>query len=71
MPESTRDANPAQDDDIIDDDNEWVDDAADDSGFQDQAKAASQNLPKWKAIEDYWERKRLRNELQDYLTDEE
>ena len=70
MAKSTRDDNLAQDDDFLDENSDWSDLLADKLP-QDRGKSASRDTPKWKAIEDYWEEKRLRDALQDYLSEEE
>ena len=67
MSKGTRDNNLAQDDDFFD---EWNEPLADNIP-QEQGKSVSRSGPKWKAIEDYWEEKRLRDALQDYLGEEE
>ena len=70
MVKSTRDNNLAQDDDFLEDNGDWSDPLAD--GLpQDQDKFISRDGPKWKAIEEYWEKKRLQDALQDYLSEEE
>jgi len=70
MSKSTRDANLAQDDDYLDDSNDWSDRGTDDFP-QERVKPNAHGRPKWKAIEDYWEQKRLKDALEDYLTEEE
>ena len=65
-----RDGNLAPDDDILDEDHDWSEPAAE-TLFRDRGKPVSRGGPKWKAIEEYWEEKRLRNALKDYLTDED
>jgi len=70
MAKSTRDVNLAQDDDFIEDNNDWGDPIADNL-LQDRGKTISRDGPKWKAIEEYWEKKRLQDALQDYLSEEE
>ena len=66
-----RDVNgSAEEEDLPDAD--WSDEAADALSPDEQARPVPQGGPKWKAIEDYWERKRLREALQeDYLEDDE
>jgi hypothetical protein len=71
MSKATRDDKIAQDDPIIDDETEWTEHATDGEPPGEPAKTITRNGPKWKAIEEYWERKRLQDALQDYLTDEE
>ena len=67
MSKGTRDNNLAHDDDFFDD---WNEPLADNIP-QERGKSVSRGSPKWKAIEDYWEEKRLRDALQDYLGEEE
>ena len=70
MSKSTRDDNLAQDDDYLDDSNDWSEPATDDIP-QERDKPRSHGRPKWKAIEEYWEKKRLKDALQDYLSEED
>ena len=70
MSKGTRDENLAQDDDYIDDGNEWSEAVSDDA-LPEGGKAASRGRPKWKAIEEYWEQKRLKDALQDYPSEED
>lgn len=70
MSKTTRDDNLAQDDGFLDESNGWSESATDKIP-QEQAKSVSRDGPKWKAIEEYWEKKRLRDALQDYLTEED
>ena len=70
MAMSTRDDNLAQDDDFLDENSDWSDPLADKLP-QDRGKSVSRDAPKWKAIEDYWEKKRLQDALQDYLSEED
>jgi sulfur relay (sulfurtransferase) DsrC/TusE family protein len=70
MAKSTRDDNLAQDDDFLEDNSDWSDPVADNLP-QDRGKPISRDAPKWKAIEEYWEKKRLQDALQDYLSEEE
>ena len=70
MHKHTLDDNLTQDDDFIDESNDWTEPA--DGGIpQDRGKPVSRGGPKWKAIEEYWEEKRLRDTLQDYLTEKD
>ena len=71
MSKASRDDKIAQDDPIVDDETEWTEQATDSELPQEVAKRIPSNRPKWKAIEEYWERKRLQYALQDYLTEEE
>jgi len=71
MSKATRDDNIAQDDPILDDENDLIEQATDSDLPGELAKPVPRNGPKWKAIEEYWERKRLQDALQDYLTEEE
>jgi hypothetical protein len=71
MSKSPGSDNLAQDDDFIDDGNEWTEPAADGALAPEEAKPLARSGPKWQAIEEYWERKRLRDALQDYLTEED
>ena len=70
MSKGSRDNNLAQDDDFLDDSNDWNEPLAEHIP-QDRYKSVPRSGPKWKAIEDYWEEKRLRDALQDYLGEEE
>ena len=70
MANSTRDDNLAQDDDFLEEGGEWSD-PVNDNLPQERDKSHPRNGPKWKAIEEYWEQKRLRDALQDYLSEEE
>jgi hypothetical protein len=70
MPKNMHDDNLAQDDDFSDEDNDWNEPAADNVP-RDRDKTVSRSGPKWKAIEEYWEEKSLRDALQDYLTEKE
>ena len=70
MANSTRDDNLAQDDDFLEDNGDWSDPVADKLSL-DRGKYSSHDGPKWKAIEEYWEKKRLQDALQDYLSEEE
>ncbi len=36
-----------------------------------QVNAGARNTPKWRSIEQYWEERRLREHLKDYLVDED
>jgi hypothetical protein len=71
MSKSPGSDNLAQDDDFLDDGNEWTDSASDNALATEEAKPPARSGPKWQAIEVYWERKRLRDALQDYLTEED
>jgi hypothetical protein len=70
MAKSMRNDNLAQDDDFLDENNDWNDPVADKLPL-DQGKSSTRSGPKWKAIEEYWEKKRLQDALQDYLSEEE
>ena len=70
MAKGTRNNNLAQDDDFLDESGDWNEPLTDIT-TQERYKSVSRNGPKWKAIEDYWEEKRLRDALQDYLSEEE
>ena len=70
MSNSMRDENLPQDDTFIDSDNDWNEPVSEDIP-QERATSVSRNGPKWKAIEEYWEKKRLQDSLQDYLTEDE
>jgi hypothetical protein len=70
MANSTRDDNLAQDDDFLEDSGDWSDPVTDKLSL-DRGKPISRDGPKWKAIEEYWEKKRLQDALQDYLSEEE
>jgi hypothetical protein len=70
MSKSTRDDSLAQDDDFPDDGSEWSEPATDNLP-RERGKSISRGGPKWKAIEEYWEEKRLQDALQDYMTEEE
>ena len=70
MAKSTRDDNLAQDDDFFEDNGDWSDPLTGKLA-QDRGKSFSRDAPKWKAIEEYWEKKRLQDALQDYLSEEE
>ncbi len=70
MANSTRNDNLAQDDDFIEENGDWSDPLTD-KLLQDRGKSVSRDGPKWKAIEEYWEKKRLQDALQDYLSEEE
>lgn len=69
MSKSPGSDNLAQDDDFIDDGNEWIESAPDNTLAPEAAKPLARSGPKWQAIEEYWERKRLRDALRDYLTE--
>lgn len=71
MSNSALDENSAQESDFLDEDSEWVEGASDTGIRQDSDETFPRGGPRWKAIEDYWERKRLRDALQDYTTDDE
>ena len=70
MSNSMRDENLPQDDTFIDSDTDWNDAVSEDIP-KENAPSVSRNGPKWKAIEEYWEKKRLQDSLQDYLTEDE
>ena len=71
MSKGTRDENLARDDDFFDEDgNDWNEPTVDKIP-PNRDKSASRGAPKWKAIEEYWEKKRLEDALQDYLSEEE
>ena len=69
MSKGTRNENLAQDDDYLDDGNDWSESATDDA-LPEGGKGADRGRPKWKAIEEYWEQKRLKDALQDYPSEE-
>ena len=50
---------------------EWPEEVADGPSPEERDRPTPRGGPKWKAIEDHWERKRLREALQDYLEDDE
>ena len=64
MAKGTRDNNLAQDDDFLEDNGDWSDPVADNLPL-DRGKSISRDGPKWKAIEEYWEKKRLREQFDD------
>jgi hypothetical protein len=70
MANGKHDDNLAQDDDFFEENGDWSDPPADKLP-QDRGKSVSRDGPKWKAIEEYWEKKRLQDALQDYLSEEE
>ena len=70
MSKGTRDDNLAQDDDYLDDSNDW-NDTATDFVSPERGKQTSRDRPKWKAIEEYWEQKRLKDALRDYPSEED
>ena len=70
MAKSTRDDNLAQDDDFLDEGNDWNEPPSENIP-QERDKSVPRGGPKWKAIEEYWEEKRLRDALQDYLSEED
>ena len=70
MAKGTRDDSLAQDDELLDENGDWQEPPLENIPL-DRNKAALRGAPKWKAIEDYWEEKRLRDALQDYLSEEE
>lgn len=70
MSKGKRDDNRAQDDDYLDDGNDW-NDAPMDNFPSERDKQAARGRPKWKAIEEYWEQKRLKDALQDYPSEED
>ena len=70
MSNSMRDENLPQDDTFIESDTDWNEADSEDIP-QVRATSVSRNGPKWKAIEEYWEKKRLQDSLQDYLTEDE
>ncbi len=63
-------ADPAEEDDFLDN-GDWPEEATEELSTQERGRPTPRGGPKWKAIEDYWERKRLRDALQDYIADEE
>ena len=69
MSKGMRDENLAQDDEYLEDGNEWSETVTD-AASPEAEKAAARGRPKWKAIEEYWEQKRLKDALQDYPTEE-
>lgn len=70
MSKGTRDENLAQEDDYLDDSNDW-NDTTTDYVQPERDKQAARGRPKWKAIEEYWEQKRLKDALQDYPSEED
>lgn len=60
-----------QNDELLDDAGEWLEDLSDNGIIEDHVKRGPRSGPKWKAIEDYWEQKRLRDQLQDYYSEED
>jgi hypothetical protein len=60
---------PAEDDDFIEGD--WAEEAGDEWTGEEKARPAPRAGRKLKAIEDYWERKRLREALRDYPLEDE
>ena len=70
MSKRTRDDNLAKDDDLLDDSDDWSEPVPEIIP-RERGKPISRDGPKWKAIEEYWEKKRLQDALQDYMTEEE
>jgi hypothetical protein len=62
---------PAEDGDFPEGD--WTEEAGDEWNGEERARSVPvpRTGRKWKAIEDYWERKRLREALQDYPMEDE
>jgi len=61
----------SEDDDFVEDVSDWSDELADRTIKAERGNPGPRNSRKWKAIEDYWENKRLRDALQDYTSDED
>lgn len=69
MPNSASGDSLIHDDDFADGDT-WTEDNSETKGAQKPA-ASARYAPKWRNIEQYWEERRLREQLKDDLLDEE
>ncbi|MEJ2650525.1 MAG: hypothetical protein P8173_01750 [Gammaproteobacteria bacterium] len=70
MSKGKRDENLAQHDDYLDEDSDDWSEAVVDGASPNRDKSTGRSAPKWKAIEEYWEKKRLEDALQDYLSED-
>ena len=71
MSTGARNDHLAQSGDLLDDGGEWLEEVSDSGIAESRAKFGPLGGPKWKAIEDYWEQKRLRDQLQDYFLEDD
>jgi len=64
-----RDVNDPELEELLE--SEWPEEVGDSLSPEERDPPGPRGGPKWKAIEDHWERQRLRKALQDYLEDRE
>ena len=70
MSKDPHDNNLAQDEEFLDEGGNWSEDNSVNVPQAERATPVPRVGSKRKAIEEYWEQKRLRDRLQDYLTEE-
>ncbi len=68
MSTTTSGDNLVNDDDFVENDTWNNEHAESNSG---EKSAAARHKPKWRNIEQYWEERRLREQLKDFLRDED
>ena len=71
MSKSSHDDNLVENDDFSDNIGEWIEESTNSGLKRERASSTPRSGLKWKAIEDYWEQKRLRDALQDDFSEDD